>query len=227
MATDKVLAIGDIHGCLETLKALLAKLESYPNHRLIFIGDYIDRGPDSKGVIDFLIKLRENRECIFLRGNHEQMLLDALDKKDSSQFEMWYRNGGDRTLKSYGVRPEDPILPEDHMEFFRSTEIYHDTEHYFFVHAGAPPHQTLKESISAPQNTHNFLWSRAHLGLASTKWEKRVVFGHTPRPEPIQTRDMIGIDTGCVYTMNEYAALTALLLPDEAFIQQKSLEQQV
>lgn len=224
MSTDRVLVIGDIHGCLDTLRALIGKLEGYPDRRLIFVGDYIDRGPDSRGVVDFLMELQLERECIFLRGNHEQMLLDALDKKDPNQFEMWYRNGGDSTLKSYGTGPKNPILPDGHMEFFRSTEIFYEIEHYFFVHAGAPPQQTLKESVSDPQFIHNFLWSRAHLGLSSTKWEKRVVFGHTPRPEPIQTADMIGIDTGCVYTMNEYAALTALLLPEETFIQQKSLE---
>ena len=93
-----------------------------------------------------------------------------------------------------------------------------------FVHAGAPPHQTIKQSKNESQSDHFFLWGREHLNAFETPWEKTVVFGHTPRPFPIQKTNMIGIDTGCVYDELGYGKLTAVILPDAEFVQQESLD---
>jgi len=219
--SDKIIAIGDVHGCLQTLKALWNKLEPYSDQPHLFIGDYIDRGPDSKGVIDFLMNVRNERECIFLRGNHEQMLLDAYERGDAYN---WMLNGGESTLKSYG---EDVIVKDistEHIQFYRDTQLFYETENFFFVHAGAPPHQSLEESKQSTSAHDFFLWGRDHLNVFDTPWEKTVVFGHTPRPYPIKKKKMIGIDTGCVYNKIGYGKLTAVYLPDMKFIQQVSLD---
>lgn len=215
------IAIGDIHGCLNSLQALLKKLEAYPDATLIFIGDYIDRGSKSMQVVEYLIEFRNQRECIFLRGNHEQMLLDALDYNDGS---MWIRNGGDTTLQSYNLSLENISFPESHLEFYKNTKLFYETETHFFVHAGVPADITLKESIADPKHYHTFLWGRDHINAFETPWEKTIVFGHTPMPNPIRRPKMLGIDTGCVYNKLGYGKLTAVVLPEEIFIQQVSLD---
>jgi serine/threonine protein phosphatase 1 len=219
--SDKIIAIGDVHGCLQTLKALWKKLEPYSDLPHLFIGDYIDRGPDSKGVVDFLMRVKSDRKCIFLRGNHEQMLLDALEQGDSYN---WMLNGGESTLKSYGEDVLVKDIPQEHLQFYRDTQLFYETDDYFFVHAGAPPYQTLQESKESERALDFFLWGRDHLNVFDTPWEKTVVFGHTPRPYPIKKKNMVGIDTGCVYNKIGYGKLTAVLLPEMKFIQQVSLD---
>lgn len=222
MMNHGIVAIGDIHGCSKTLKALWDHLAPWKEYLHIFVGDYIDRGPDSKGVIDFLIQAREERETIFLRGNHEQMLLDAVDSGDTS---LWQLNGGMETMESYGCTdPKSFELPEEHLLFYRRTALFFETADYFFVHAGAPPHLTLREAKQLPEAEEDFLWGRDHLNALAPPWEKTVVFGHTPRAFPIRKPSMIGIDTGCVYNRTGQGKLTAVLLPEMKFIEQTSLD---
>jgi len=209
--TDKIVAIGDVHGCARTLKA--------PIH--LFVGDYIDRGPDSKEVVDFLLEVKNDRKTVFLRGNHEVMLLEALELGTSRN---WMFNGGKTTLQSYGKDASVEDIPEGHLEFFKKTRLYYETDDYFFVHAGIPPTMSIEQS-KADATVHDyFFWGREHLNAFGPPWEKTVVFGHTPQPFPIQQRGMIGIDTGCVYSRPGLGKLTAVLLPEEKFIQQTSLD---
>ncbi len=221
MSEQIYVAIGDIHGCSKSLNGLLKKLEEYPDLTYVFVGDYIDRGPDSCGVVDRLIEFEKREKCIFLRGNHEQMLLDARFNDD---MEMWLSNGGEPTLMSYGLSFSNLDFPDDHMEFYQNTKMYYDTEEYFFVHAGLPPDKTIEESLDNVSRIGAFLWERSHLNAHDTAWEKVLVFGHTPRPHPIRKHNMIGIDTGCVYDTMEYGKLTAVILPEQKFIQQVSLD---
>ncbi|HMB97083.1 MAG TPA: metallophosphoesterase family protein [Balneolaceae bacterium] len=218
---QKIVAIGDIHGCLKSLEAIWKKLEPYKEYKHVFIGDYIDRGPSSKEVVDFLLKVKNERECIFIRGNHEQMLLDAVDR---DQIKLWLMNGGRSTLESYNSAEDNIRIPDEHLYFYRNTELFYDTKDYFFAHAGAPPDQKIEDSIEDSEVSDYFLWGRDHIGLFGTVWEKTVVFGHTPRSHPIRKDNMIGIDTGCVYNELGYGKLTAVLLPEEEFIQQLSLD---
>ncbi|TVQ65682.1 MAG: serine/threonine protein phosphatase [Balneolaceae bacterium] len=218
---ERIVAIGDIHGCVKTLQALIDKLSGYKNDLHVFVGDYVDRGPDSRGVVDFLLGLREERECIFLRGNHEQMLLDAVDSGD---FNSWILNGGKETLNSYGYKDDSFTFPDDHLLFYKRTTLFYETKDFFFVHAGAPPHLTLREGKQLPDAEDYFLWGRDHLNALETPWEKTVIFGHTPRSFPIRKPSMIGIDTGCVYNTVGQGKLTAVVLPDKKFIEQKSLD---
>lgn len=223
MSNKKYIAIGDIHGCAETMKALLEELQSFYDRTFVFVGDYIDRGPDSREVVDFLLEFREKVDCIFLRGNHEQMMLDALRGGDR---DLWLMNGGRTTILSYDSDGQGRrfYLPDDHRRFYEQTRLYYDTEKYFFVHAGVSPHKTIKESLKNENEIQDFLWIRSHLNAFELPWEKTVVFGHTPRPHPTLKPKMIGIDTGCVYNRRGYRKLTAVLLPEEEFVEQPCID---
>ncbi len=220
MDSSQYLAIGDIHGCARTLDALTHKITSYHDHVHVFIGDYIDRGPDSRGVIDQLNAFSKEYHCVFIRGNHEKMLLDALQKKNEY---LWFMNGGINTLASYGVSAVEEI-PRDHLDFITATQLWYDTPEYLFIHAGLDPDRSIEEQFADHSTIEDaVLWKRNHID-ASTNWEKTVVFGHTPVAEPFIDNQKIGIDTGCVYRHEGLGMLTAALLPEKSFIQQKCLD---
>ncbi|MBP3193736.1 metallophosphoesterase family protein [Natronogracilivirga saccharolytica] len=213
------IAIGDIHGCVNSLEALLEKVSGYNDRTFIFIGDYIDRGPDSRSVIDLVIGFSEDHDCIFLRGNHEQMFMDALETGDHN---LWLLNGGDQTLSSYNVHYAVE-LPSEHIEFFAKTPLWLDTPQYFFIHGGLDPKRSIKEQCDSPDIEEFGMWRRDHVD-SPVKWEKTLVFGHTPFTEPLHEERKIGIDTGCVFSRQGYGLLTAVMLPEETFITQPCLD---
>lgn len=221
MDNTKYIAIGDIHGCAATVKALIEELKPFYDRTFVFVGDYIDRGPDSQGVVEFLLDFRKEVNCVFLRGNHEQMMLDALGGGDR---QLWLMNGGRTTIHSYENDGQQFDLPSDHMQFYEETALYYDTENYFFVHAGLSPVKTIKESLKDKNQMQDFLWIRSHLNVFKKPWEKTVVFGHTPRPHPVHKSKMIGIDTGCVYDRQGYRKLTAVRLPEEKFVEHPCID---
>lgn len=214
------IAIGDVHGCARTLRALLDRLRLRPDDELVFVGDYIDRGPDSKGVVDLLLGLRERYACTFLRGNHEALLLAYLDDEtinghDAS--EIWSANGGVQTLGSYATGGAIRI-PDAHEEFYRATLRYADRPGFFFVHAGLDPDLTIAENL-AEDDDEVFFWERSHLDAPVLAWEKPVVCGHTPRPEPVNRDRLLMIDTGCVYHMRPgLGRMCAVRLPERTFV---------
>ena len=212
-----LIAIGDIHGCAATLNVLLDALELEPDDHIVFVGDYIDRGPDSKGVIDRLMELEQDYECTFLRGNHESLLLGYLN---SGAFNLWRINGGIATLQSYVENGLPDInIPDDHADFVRETKMYYETDDFFFVHAGLRADLTVAENLDQCDE-EVFLWEREHLEAESYAWEKTVVCGHTPRPEPINEEKLMMIDTGCVYHMQPgMGTLTAVRLPEREFVE--------
>ena len=212
-----LIAIGDIHGCVATLDMLLDLLAPTEDDHLIFIGDYIDRGPDSKGVIDRLLALRQSQHCTFLRGNHEAFMLAYLQDQE---FELWGINGGVATLRSYAVDDQNVYIPDEHVDFVRQTELYYDDTDFFFVHAGLRPELTIAENLEHC-GEEVFLWEREHLHAHEFElaWEKTVVCGHTPKPEPLNLDKLIDIDTGCVYHMHPHMGrLTAVRLPEREFV---------
>lgn len=218
---ERIIAIGDIHGCASSNKALLTALNKQfgADPIYVFVGDYTDRGPDSKQTVDDLIDFDKEHRCIFLRGNHDQMLLDAYEK---NEWDLWLSNGGNTTLENYDSEPGQFDLPDSHYDFFKDTILYWETDDYFFVHGGISPDLTIRENLDSEYERSQFLWQRDHVYSLRNRWEKTVVFGHTPVKEPLVEKNMIGIDTGCVYKKKGYGKLTAVVLPEIKFIQQES-----
>ncbi len=215
------IAIGDIHGCLDPLQRLIHTLNPKRTDTLIFLGDYVDRGPNSKGVIDYLIELKKTHACVFLLGNHEVLMLDYL--AGLLTINDWERNGGVATLDSY-MDGGSVHIPESHLDFLKTCLPYYDTPDYFFVHGGVKPFRTIEENLCKMTNLE-LVWERSHLddfvlNTQDYKWEKTVVCGHTPIPRPIVLDKLIAIDTGCVYNQHsQLGRLTAISLPDNIITQ--------
>jgi len=187
----RLLAFGDIHGCRDQLNTLLTKVGPTQADQVIFLGDYIDRGPDSSGVItDLLDFLEKHPDTIFLRGNHEQMFIDYLDGQDPLMFLV---NGGTKTLLSYERKMLWP-LPATHRDFLNSLRLIYETEDFIFVHAGLRPGVPVNE-----QDPQDIIWIRHEFINSDYDWGKTVVYGHTPLQEPLLGTMRLGLDTGCVY----------------------------
>ena len=210
-----LIAIGDIHGCAATLDRLLERLRPTAEDHLVFVGDYIDRGPDSKRVIDRLLELRNVVNCTFLRGNHEAFMLGYLDH---GALRDWRGNGGLDTLRSYLNGHDKAHVPEAHVAFVRATEPYYETSDFFFVHAGLKPHLSIEEN-KRRFGEDVFLWERSHMEAQNMVWEKPVICGHTPLRDPLDRDRLIAIDTGCVYHNRPgMGRLTAVRLPEREFV---------
>jgi len=210
MTTEKIFIIGDIHGCLDMLKRLMDKIAWSPDKdRLIFLGDYIDRGEDPKGVVDYILGFMEQSsrvEC--LKGNHEAMLLDFLTGRDRFMFII---NGGWKTLESYGMYESEEggsAIPAEHRAFYESLKLYIELEDYYVVHAGFKPGLALKK-----QTEDEMLWIRKSFVSSDFDFGKKIIFGHTPFKEPLVMKNKIGLDTGAVYGNR----LTCLELPAMKF----------
>jgi len=196
-------AVGDIHGCLDELVCLIDGLPLKPDDELVFLGDYIDRGPDSKGVISFLLDLRSQARCktVYLKGNHEDMLLSFLglggNHGDAFSF-----NGGAATLSSYGVPGHGSnavsaraAMPDDHLDFLSTLNSYHLTGPFLCVHAGIHPGKDLTQ-----QTEEELLWIRYEFIGRPHRLPYTVLFGHTPLKEVLfDLPYKVGLDTGLVY----------------------------
>lgn len=166
----RCLAIGDIHGCHNALTTLDEALRFSANDTVIFLGDYVDRGPDTKGVIDFILDLRSRCNVITLRGNHEIIMLKA--RHDMSARTAWMELGGRETLDSYDVQDLADI-PSEHWNFLESTIRYHEIDRDFFVHAGVDPFVPL-----AKQPDEALFWLR-FIDPQPHQNGKRMICGHT------------------------------------------------
>ena len=219
-------AFGDVHGELDKLDELLDSLPLRDGDRLIFLGDYVDRGQDARGVIDRLIEVQKHWPCVFLLGNHESMFLDFLGWTDAAYFggEAFLMNGGDQTLESYGFFEETDKkkyqLPKDHEDFLLGLKLFHREGDYLFVHAGINRSLLRERDVAYVLHkvkVEDLLWNRSTCDLPHNM-PVTVVYGHTPT-EDFEVRwnlpFSVGIDTGAVYG----GPLTALRLPDETLFQ--------
>ena len=219
-----IYAIGDIHGMKHKLIELIDSLPLLPDDELVFIGDYIDRGPDPFGVVEYLLQLRERQRCVFLLGNHESMFLSFLGWEGDAYFggPAFRENGGEVTLESYGYAEEGESfkLPAEHEEFYRTLELSYAAEGYVFVHAGLSREVLQLSDIDYARThttPHDLLWQRDTANLPHSMGST-IVYGHTPLPDFSIRWNIpysIGIDTGAVYG----GPLTALRLPDETIFQ--------
>ena len=192
-----IFAIGDVHGCNIELRLLLNKLPLSKDTLVVFLGDYIDRGADSKGVVDTILELRKHVPVVTLRGNHEDMFLDFMSYPDSVGAGMFIFNGGLMTLASYQTQPGHFEISDEHRAFYRSLQYFFETDEYFFVHAGVP-NIPLSE-IDAELHGEQLMWIRSSFLNSSFPWKKTVVHGHTPVASAEIHDRRINVDTGCVY----------------------------
>jgi serine/threonine protein phosphatase 1 len=225
-AATLIYAIGDLHGRLDLLEAVTSELRGAARRAThdvvrviaVFLGNYIDRGPDSAGVLEHLAALRDAGFCdtVFLRGNHEQVLLDLLDGKETTS--RWLEFGGCETLESYGRWPgpsERDIdqlreiarraIPADHVAFLRATRLHAVFGDYFFVHAGMRPDLPVGD-----QSESDFLW-HCYESDDEPAAGHTIIHGHAPCARPIQRRSRIGINTNAYRTGD----LTVLKLRDD------------
>jgi serine/threonine protein phosphatase 1 len=233
-----VYAVGDVHGRLDVLGPLLHDIlrdaegsgASVPP-LLVFLGDYVDRGPDSKGVVDLILEMQafDKFEVRALKGNHEEAFLNFL--AEPSFGATWLDHGGGPTLASYGVQPpaqrtdadawaraRDVLaerLPPDHKRFYEGLELMVTEGDYAFVHAGVRPGVPL-----AQQAERDLLWIRQEFLEERGRFEKVIVHGHTPLEEPQLTPTRLGVDTGAYAT----GVLTAVRLQgeDQRILQSKA-----
>ncbi|QEG37017.1 metallophosphoesterase [Bythopirellula goksoeyrii] len=192
-STPRTIALGDIHGCYAALDKLLSTIDLRKDDRLIVLGDVIDRGPQSRAVIERLLQLRDACQLLPILGNHEQMLLDAVDGKMALQD--WLSHGGAETLDAYGPGAALSILPEEHIEFLRSWPNYHETSGFFFAHGNY-----LADVKLSDQPWDWLRWESLRDLLPSCHLSGRTaILGHTSnkRGEILNLGYMVCIDTYC------------------------------
>ena len=197
----RYIAITDIHGELGKLESVLSKITARPDDIFVFMGDYIDRGPDSKGVIDRVIAQSKTHKCIYLIGSHEYAYLHARKKEDYFQYLFW-NYGGPQTVDSYGSFEN---IYKTHGEFLENLKFYYLTDKYLFVHAGINPHYDLEH-----QDEMDLVYIRYNFINSKHKLPQKIIFGHTDLEKPYVDEGKIGIDLGCGKYKN--APLCALIL---------------
>jgi serine/threonine protein phosphatase 1 len=210
---NKIYVIADIHGCYRELTGLFEAIG--PDEELdtlVFLGDYVNRGEDSRGVVDFILSVQQRfRHVVTLMGNHELILLNYLRGEDKDFF---LQMGGEETLKSYGLSAPWPdslhgCLPDSHVRFFEELGLYWEDEQHIFVHAGMQPRIHISQ-----QSKDWLLWARGEFVNSEHQFPKKIIYGHTPFKEPKVDTYKIGIDTGAVYG----GKLTCLVLPEGEFV---------
>lgn len=189
----RTVAIGDIHGCADALDALLEAIAPTADDTIVALGDYVDRGPNSKGVIDRLIELRNRCTVVALYGNHEEMMLDVV--KDGQPPFRWLQYGGVETLDSYMFAGDMSVIPQSHRDFFDSMVDYYETDHHFFVHANYDPQVPLAE-LTVPL----LRWMKLTDSTPDAHQNgKKAVVGHTHDRggEIFDIGHLVCIDTHC------------------------------
>tara|TARA_B100001741_G_scaffold305212_1_gene297173 strand:- start:4712 stop:5425 length:714 start_codon:yes stop_codon:yes gene_type:complete len=223
-------AIGDIHGCLNELTLLHKKILTYDKFDvkkdlLIYLGDYIDRGKNSKEVINQILKLKNNNiKMINLMGNHDEFMIDFIFNKNNN-IKNWLNFGADQTFKSYDIEIvefikegfEDNVInklrehllskmEDSHINFFKTLDFTYSTKNYLFVHAGIDPNKKLLDQVKK-----DYLWTRSsEFFKKNFKAEKIIVHGHTPEEKITNDPYRINIDSGCYFS----GKLTCVCLTD-------------
>lgn len=231
----RTFVVGDIHGHVDPLRRLLGEIRprARQGDSLVFIGDYIDRGPDSKGVIDLVIEQQSGAwdgPVVTLKGNHEAYMMDVCSTRPTYTVESWLKSmGGDETVMSYtqgelNIKKFMNVFPRSHLDWFVALKSWHEDENGIYVHAGLRPGERPEEA-----DEETLLWIREEFLTSDYAWDKVVVFGHTPQYDqpvglvmdlerlpwrPLIRNEKIGVDTGIAYG----GFLTAVILPDREFV---------
>ena len=220
-------AISDIHGNSLTFRYMVEeKIQLKKEDTLYLLGDYIDRGPDSKGVIDYIFELQAaGFRVLTLRGNHEQLLIDSME--DSDSYALWVNNGGVQTMQSFQIKTFTE-LEQKYLDFFMGLVYYVETEHYFLVHAGFNFNRN-----DFLEDTYSMLWIRHwHHSLDKSLLNgKTIIHGHTPisldrmkEMAKFQEYPVLDIDGGCFMKRNGYGYLCAYNLTTRELLYQSRLD---
>jgi len=189
--TARTIAIGDIHGCATALASLIEVIDPQQLDTIVTLGDYVDRGLDSKGVIEQMIALKSRCNLICILGNHDQMMLQCKDSKE--KFDWWMECGGITCLDSYGDSGRPNLIPKAHFEFLRNCVSYFEGDTHLFVHANYRPDQPLAET-----DDHSLRWLSLRDFVPSPHISgKLAVMGHTPQQEVLDLGHLLCIDTNC------------------------------
>ncbi|MDB5340674.1 MAG: serine/threonine protein phosphatase [Planctomycetaceae bacterium] len=194
----RLIAIGDIHGCSTALRTLLEAIGPRLQDTIVTLGDYVDWGPDSRGVIELLMDLSKQCHLVSLRGNHEEMLLEALELEalgSDAMMRSWLALCGEETLSSYPYEGGDKVIPKEHVEFLRNCQDYYETAAHIFVHANYDPQLPLDQT---PRTTLGWKFiddDELQMHVSG----KTVVVGHTPQVSGLVLNRgfLVGIDTDC------------------------------
>ena len=191
----RTIAIGDIHGCATALARLIEAIAPQPDDLIVTLGDYVDRGPNSRQVIDQLITLRGQCRLVPLLGNHDEAMLGVLSGEQTLQ--SWVSIGGGPTLESYGFSDDPNVFPAEHIDFLRGCVQFYETDSHFFVHANYDPRLALERQ---DRIMLRWLSLRDHSPGPHIS-HKVAVLGHTAQPkgEYLYLGYLICIDTGCCY----------------------------
>ncbi|MEM8737882.1 MAG: metallophosphoesterase family protein [Planctomycetota bacterium] len=190
----RTLALGDIHGCLTALEALAQAVPFRPDDQLVLLGDYVDKGPNTRGTLDWLCRLSQRAQVIALRGNHDQMMLDARHDRDA--FDDWIASGGDATLRSYRLPLNLDAMarvPERHWRFLENTTLIHVADQHFFVHGNADPARPLDQQLP-----RTLLWEKCYAAEPHPSG-KTMVCGHASQ------KDGLVLDLGFALCIDTWA----------------------
>ena len=199
--SPRTIAVGDVHGHSAALTALIDAINPAADDTIITLGDYVDQGPDSRGVLEQLVALGQTCRLVPLMGNHEEMMLDAFE--NPARQEQWMAYGGRITLDSYGLPGELQQVPKEHLGFLEQLRLYFETETHFFVHGNYVPNMSIDR-----QPSQTVLWLPLDDLPGPHYSEKVAVLGHTPQKSGklLDLGYLKCIDTGCGYA----GRLTAL-----------------
>lgn len=190
---ERLIAIGDIHGCDRALRGLLAAISPRPSDTIVCLGDCIDRGPNSRGVVDLLLQLSRHCRLISVLGNHEEMMLEVLDRE--LDHNAWLKHGGVSTLESYDFSGELDFLPPEHRQFFASMVPYYQQDGFLFTHGSYDPDVPWEQQTATDLRWRSL---RDHVPQPHFSGVTAVV-GHTAHPEArcLDVGHLICIDTNC------------------------------
>ena len=193
--SSRMITISDVHGCSVALKGLIEAIEPNEEDVLVFLGDYCDRGSDSKGVFDQIIELKNRCKVIPILGNHDEMMLVV--RSNPSKVQAWLRCVGTSTLQSYGSDSDFTLIPESHLDFLQSCVRFFETDDHIFVHANYKPHLPMRE-----QSGYSSRWLSLRDYVPPPHFSGKTVYvGHTSQKsrEILNLGHLVCIDTGCVY----------------------------
>jgi serine/threonine protein phosphatase 1 len=191
--SGRLIAIGDIHGCKAALEAIWQAIQPEPNDTVVTLGDYVDRGPDTKGVIDCLINYASQCKLVTLQGNHEEMMLNVVKHKQPPY--RWLQYGGVDTLDSYGFVGDLKVIPQSHLDFLDSMVDYYESDGHIFVHANYDPALPMDQ-----QSIHHLRWLKlTEVTPRPHNSGKRMILGHTHDRDGqiLDLGHLVCIDTYC------------------------------